>query len=495
MRAVHGLILVALVVLAGCSGLPGSGTDAPGTTIAETDGAGDRTTGDDTDGSPDRSTNALADPGTDRIGWEDGYWANESLSVTNADGLNESERAAVVARSMARVEVIRDQEFESSVPVEIISREEFLAESRPDYTESLRTFDNAKFEALFFVGEDRDSIAVQRANRGENVLGYYDPRNDTIKLVADGGQPTLASERTLGHELVHAMQDQSHNLSAITAETRDERNGQTALIEGEARTVGAAYGNRCGSEWDCVSAPRSPPSDLHLGIYMLNYFPYDDGPGLVAALRDQGDWGAVDDAFEDPPESAEQVIYPDRYTPPRDDVESVTIADDTSDGWTRVRPEATSAATERADYGRVGQSGLSAMFAYPALDGSGESVLPRSAVLDADPSVQFEYDLSVTRGWEGDRLHVYENADAGADETAYVWRLTWDSPAEAAEFADGYRALLRYNGASRVEGNENVFRIPDDRSFGDAFAVRTDGETVTVVNAPTVEDLDAVHQP
>ncbi|SDF42069.1 Hvo_1808 family surface protein [Halorientalis regularis] len=506
MRAAHGLILAALLVLAGCSGVPATGTDAPGTTAttptaggaaeatAETDGSNDAGTGTDTTVPDDRT--ALDDPPTDRIGWEAGYWANESLSVTNSDGLNESELDAVVARSMARVEVVRDREFRESVPVEIISRSEFKSESMPELTESLRTVDNAKFEAMFFVGEDRSSIQAQLDNQGENVLGYFDPRNDTIKLVSDSGQPQLRNERTLGHELVHAMQDQYHNLSAITGETRDENNGQSALIEGEARTVGLAYEGRCGDGWDCVSATSTPPSDIHFGIYLLNFFPYSDGPGLIGHLREQGGWDAVDAAFDDPPESAEQAIYPDKYTPPRDSPATVSLSDTATDGWTRVRPASPVAGSERADYGRLGQSALSAMFAYTLYDSSGPAlVTPEQVVNRNDRSDPLNYDLPMTDGWAGDRLHVYENGDAGRNQTAYVWRLTWNSSTDAREFADGYRRLLRYWGGSPADGHENVWTIPEDDSFGDAFRVTRENETITVVNAPTVADLDAVHQP
>jgi hypothetical protein len=511
MRAAHGLILAALLVLAGCSGVPGTGTDAPGATVADTatDGEAAEVTADTDDGSngtgtrtgtdesadPDDGSTTPADPATDRIGWEDGYWANESLSVTNGDGLNESELDAVVARSMARVEVLRDREFRESVPVEIISRAEFRSESRPDLTPSLRTFDNAKFEALFFVGEDRSSIRVQRANQGENVLGYFDPRNDTIKLVAESGQPQLRDERTLGHELVHAMQDQYHNLSAITGETRDENNAQSSLIEGEARTAGLDYRMRCGGEWDCVSAPGSQPSlsDIHTGIYLLNFFPYADGPGLISHLREQGDWDAVDAAFGDPPESAEQAIYPNKYTPPRDSPDQVSLNDTATDGWTRVRPESPVGGIDRADYGRLGQSGLSAMFAYTVLDGTADALLPPRSVTSPDPSDPLNYDFTVTDGWAGDRLHVYENAEAGTNETAYVWRLGWDSATHAREFADGYRELLAYNGGTRTDGRETVWTIPQNDTFGDAFRVTREDDTVTIVNAPTVGELNAVH--
>jgi hypothetical protein len=306
----------------------------------------------------------------------------------------------------------------------------------------------------------------------------------------------LRAERTLGHELVHALQDQYYNLSAITGETRDESNGQSALIEGDARTVGLAYESRCGTDWDCLSAPSDSPSlsDIHVGIYLLNFFPYSDGPGLIEGIRAQGGWNAVDAAFEDTPESAEQAIYPEKYTDTRDSPEQVPLTDTATDGWTRVRPESSVPGTERAAYGRLGQSGLSAMFAYTIWDQSGPALVAPRSVSTGDPADPLNYDLPMTDGWEGDRLHVYENPDAGPNQTAYVWRSTWDSTTDAREFADGYRRLLQYWGASRADAG-SVWTIPEDDPFGDAFRVTRDGDTVTIVNAPTVDELDAVHEP
>ncbi|MFB6129612.1 MAG: hypothetical protein ABEJ28_02195, partial [Salinigranum sp.] len=67
----------------------------------------------------------FTDPARDVIGWEAGYWYDEPIAVDQSDGLNRSEREAFVARTMARVEKIRDLEFEQSVPVKVISRAEY----------------------------------------------------------------------------------------------------------------------------------------------------------------------------------------------------------------------------------------------------------------------------------------------------------------------------------------------------------------------------------
>ena len=68
--------------------------------------------------------------GGDTIGWENGYWYDDPVNVTTSDGLNETELSAVTARTMARVERIRDREFQSTVPVEVISRAEYRTRSR-----------------------------------------------------------------------------------------------------------------------------------------------------------------------------------------------------------------------------------------------------------------------------------------------------------------------------------------------------------------------------
>jgi hypothetical protein len=95
------------------------------------------------------------------------------------------------------------------------------------------------------------------------------------------------------------------------------------------------------------------------------------------------------------------------------------------------------------------------------------------------------YDLEFTQGWTGDRLHVYHDGE----QLAYVWRLTWESPADAQRFADAYRQLLAYYGGSQVDGN--VWTI-EDGAFADAFRVTVDGSRVTVTNAPTPAELDEV---
>jgi hypothetical protein len=481
-------LVTLLVVLSGCSfgfqpsevaGEPqANGTDTPTTA-----------------GGPDNDTSEAVhppDPETDVLGWEGGLWYNETVNVTREEGLNESERQAVIARTMARIEHIRGLEFNETVPVEVVSRSEFRNSSvaqTGNVTDTFRRFDNAKFEAMFLVGEDEDALAVQEQNRGTSVLGYYDPRNGTIVLVSEGGNATIQGESTLAHELTHALQDQRFNISQ-PAPTRETYNAHNGLHEGDAHYTQRQYDTKCTVEWECLTQGGSQGGgnqSFHVGIYILNYFPYSDGPGFVSFHRNRGDWDAVNAMYDDLPASTEQVIYPEKYQ--SDEPTDVSIDDGNANGWERVRPEPRRPDSQRPDYAGLGQSGMTAMFAYTLYDSQneGNSVVAPSDFLnlengDINRTDPFDYDLEYTRGWDGDRMHVYETDG----ETAYVWKSVWDSPENASTFAEGYRELLRHYGGEAV--GENTFRI-DDGPYADAYRIRVEGDTVVIVNAPTTDDL------
>jgi PGF-CTERM protein len=429
---------------------------------------------------------APPDPDEDLKGWEDGYWNNESLAVDADDGLNDTELAAVVSRAMARVELVRDVEFDERVDVSIDSRDQFR-ENRGDSEppEALRTFDNGKFEALLLIGEENDSLAVQRRNREVSVGGFYSPSRNEIVVVADG-ETARIDETVLGHELVHAWQDRTYDLSRYDERVRDAANAEDGLIEGDADYVQHRYGQRCGSQWDCVDPSEDGNGGqlANYGVYFLKFFPYSDGPSFVSHQRSEGGWDAVDDLYGAPPESSEQVAHPEKYG--QDDPTSIELADRTAEGWERVRPP------NRPDYGTVGQAGVMAMLVYPTYHSEGETeIVPQSTWLnytDDGEVSDFEplnYDHPYAAGWDGDRLHVYRKGD----EIAYVWRLVWDSPEDAAEFAEGYREVLDYWGARQVDRDTLVV---DDGPFEDAFHVTVSGDTVTITNAPTVDELSAV---
>jgi hypothetical protein len=159
-------LLVALaVVLAGCTVPSFGGSDHPETPAGE-----------------------------DAIGYENGYWYDDPVSVTTDDGLNETEREAVVARTMARVEQVRGLEFKESVPVSVISRAEYQNRSGGNNGGSAGPEDpwnDQVWEALLLIGEDSGSSESIDDTLSTTVQGYYSPSNDEIVIVSPTETPQI----------------------------------------------------------------------------------------------------------------------------------------------------------------------------------------------------------------------------------------------------------------------------------------------------------------
>jgi hypothetical protein len=409
------------------------------------------------------------DPAEDRLGWEDGYWSGDPVDVTLDDGLNESERRQVVARTMARVERVRGQEFQSRVPVEVVSRETYRerrGDRSTDPDSEFNRWNDQVWEAVFIVGEDDSVAETLDSVFGSSVQGYYSPSRDEIVIVSGSETPTI-DRATLSHELVHALQDQQFGLDR-NPETQDAQLADDGLVEGDANVVERAYEERCRSgEWNCLDRPERGDGggggSFNQGLFTAVFAPYVAGPDFVGELKDRGGWAAVDDAYDRYPASTEQVIHPDRY--PDDRPVRVTVTDRSAADWERfdVDPEADT----------VGEASIYAMF------------WANDRLGDHD---RYDYAHPYSTGWDGDSVVPYESDG----RYGYVWRSEWDSPAEAREFADAYRDLLRSRDAdARGDG---VLVIPEPDPYDDAFRVSRSGATVTVVNAPTAAELDDVHE-
>jgi len=435
------------------------------------------------------------DPENDTTGWENGYWYDDPLPAVDAtDGFNESELEKVVARSMARVERVRELEFERTVPVNLISRETYVeryasgdgGQTPADY----RLFDNAKWEALYTVNESADSIAVRNRNQATTVGGFYSSSQERIVVVSENTETPQLSEVTLSQELFHALQDQRFDISTLDYSTREAHNTADGVVEGDGNLVDRLYAERCLESWDCFEDTTDSDGGDDGGVpnwgrYFTVFQPYADGPEFVRQVRADGGWAAVNDLYDNPPASAAAVA--ERQTDGGTQPAAVEIDDQTAGDWQRVRPEG------RVDYAEMGQPGITGMFVRPLYnDANPQSwvVDPRnflnqtaSGELADDP---LNYSVSVADGWNGDRLHVYRDAD---NETGYVWRIDWETPSDAREFADGYAQLVDYYGGAAV--GENTYRITDT-AFADAVWVDVDGDTVTVVNAPTLDELTQV---
>ena len=411
-----------------------------------------------------RATPGRPDPAFDRLGWEGGYWYDEPLAVTREDGLNETELQAVVARTRARVERIRELEYTDPVSVEVISRAEFRNRDRDrgrNRPAAYHAWRNQVWEALLLVGEDRNVSAAFESTYGSSVVGFY-TGDRGIVLISDGDSSTI-DRATLVHELVHALQDQHFGFGG-RRRTIDGRLARDALTEGEANYVPDRYAARCERTWDCLPRPNrtadSGRADVDQGVFLTIFAPYAAGPGFVRAARERGGWPAVDALYDRFPASTEQVIHPETY--PNEAPANVTVRDRSSGEWSRFD-------LDRPASDTAGEAAIYAMLRTNGALGNGS---------------RYNYSHPASAGWGGDAVVPYRNGSGGY---GYVWKLVWDTEADAREFADAYRGILQRR-ADR-EPAEGVYVLPASDPFGDAFRVRRTGDTVRIVNGPTVSAL------
>ncbi|WP_254528620.1 Hvo_1808 family surface protein [Natrinema gelatinilyticum] len=461
MNRVRLLAVIALVVLSGCT-LPGD------------------TNGFDSDGD---------------LGHVGEYAHDETLAFDTSDGLTREQLEAVKYRAMARIEVVRGRQFTRDVELEVLTRAEYR-DRRAAGTANASAFRNELWRGAFVVdGETDVSQAFDDLYRNA-IQGYY--VNDRIVIVAEDTDRIRIDRWVLVHELTHALQDQQFGISR-EAETIDGIRAENGVIEGEASYVSRRYDRRCGDEWQCLPGGKGETSTgealadrpFDAGLYLSIYVPYAEGPQFVADLAERGGWDAVDRAHRTPPRSTTQLIHPGHY--PATQPEAVTIPDRSSDDWRpiteRTDDEGDRAGTPDPRTETIGEATLFAMLWE-------NGVIDRPLTESGSDLAPYNYSHPATAGWAGDSFRVYQST-SDPNRTGHVWRLAWDSPADATAFADAYRRLLENRGAEAVESAGStagtVYRISDGEPFAGAYRVAVVDETVVIVGAPTGDDLESIH--
>ncbi|WP_251329163.1 Hvo_1808 family surface protein [Haloplanus pelagicus] len=463
--------LAVLLVVASVGPIAGA-AEPPTAVDAETTGA---------DVTPQR-----ADPDTDTVGWEGGYWHDERVDINQSDGLSDAEIDAYVSRAMARVEYIRQEEFDADVPVEILSREEFQQRQSGNATSnaSFDAWNDQVWEALFVVGEDTGANTALQSASGQTTAGFYAPADDRIRIITDSPDSPTIDNATLVHELVHALQDQNDNLGEriSSTETQDGDLAVDGVVEGEANYIERRYTQRCGDEWECVGTPSdggSPGEPPNLGILLTLLQPYSDGPVYIDWLRERGGWDAVDTAFENPPESSEQIIH--RTDDPPTPIE---YEDRARNGWETFPNQGENGSDT------VGEASMYVMFWYQARTARADTVPVQSVTQTTGPLDLYNYDAEPSAGWGNDRVFPYRKGSGDDARYGYVWVTEWDSEQDASEFVRAYGAILEAQGVPEVSG-EGRYVVPDGE-FADAFRIDRSGTRVTIVNGPTPEAVEDI---
>jgi hypothetical protein len=254
----------------------------------------------------------------------------------SGSGAGDETLADDIDRLVATDESIRELQFTSDVVPEVVSPEELRRrvedEVRSSYPADTAEADSRILGALGAVPAGTDMLDVQLEALGSQVAGFYDPETKSIVVgSSDPTQPLSADgEITMAHELDHALTDQALGLptDSESAEVGSEDADLAAvgLVEGDATlvmTLAALQGFGTGDPLAGLDALMGDPTglgaaqqafaDLPAYVQQQLMFPYTEGLGFVCALYADGGFDAVNDAYDNPPTTTAQILFPDRY--------------------------------------------------------------------------------------------------------------------------------------------------------------------------------------
>jgi hypothetical protein len=308
----------------------------------------------------------------------------------------------------------------------------------------------------------------------ENQLaGYFDPASKTVFLMVD--LAANEAEVTLAHELVHALQDQHHDLDRglrYSAGANDRQSALHCLAEGDATSVMLDYtlapaGRTALSLSDDVLRAQisaavavseelgSFPSILRRSLLA----PYIDGLLLVHALRRRGGWAAVDAVWDAPPQTTEQVLHVDKLDA-REPAEALAAPD---------------------------AGGFEPGFVEAHRDTYGEQGL-RTALEEWMPRRQAE---SAAAGWAGDRATVLARRVGGARDVAAAWHIRFDLAAgpraRGLEAAEAFNLIAQAWRVQPTVGETACHTVGDGRVIGLALRGRDLGMVAASIDASDLQ--------
>jgi hypothetical protein len=254
--------------------------------------------------------------------------SSTAATPTGATATTVVDQAARLAEIQTAAETLRGVSLGHPVAVEHIDRTQAVALIRRlSAADADARRVAATDEALHLLGAlsaDQHLQTLATDGLASQVAGLYDPATDNLYVV-DGATAT-ATDSTLLHEVVHALQDSRYDLQRAVLRSRpfdaDGQSAAQAVAEGDATEVQTRYlqskglsgvidelGGSLSQMSEVPADQRSLPPFLQRSLE----FPYIRGAAFIKQLRELGGNAAVDRAFRNPPRTTLQVMIPQRY--------------------------------------------------------------------------------------------------------------------------------------------------------------------------------------
>ncbi|MFQ5998484.1 MAG: hypothetical protein ACE5KO_04180 [Candidatus Bathyarchaeia archaeon] len=306
-------------------------------------------------------------------------------------------------------------------------------------------FQEAVFKAVFLISSNTSLAEIRVEQAGWTVASAY---GDRVFVIQDFFNPEdrSSSAGTLAHEITHILQ--MRNLPTLDPQLFDEKHAWLALIEGDADLTSDELARIEGLS-SRLRIPRASEAgllDVSLDpLTQVFFFPYRFGPDFVEHAFESGGWPAVDELYQRPPTSTEQLLHDEKYLA-KENPKPVAVELKLPSEWT----------LEGSD--RMGEYFLLILLAS---------------------KIQVESAVSAAAGWGGDNMTLFRNQDS----TLVAWKIVWDTREDAIEFNDAFRIWLETMGGEHIA--PDVWRV-DTRYF----LLRLHLEETLVVSSIQLRDLD-----
>ncbi len=348
----------------------------------------------------------------------------------------------VIEQVKLETEQIRGLREKSPIQVKFLNRDELkkklLEDYEEDYPPEERQVDESIMKLLGFLEENQDLTNIMIDILTEQVAGFYDTDEKVLTLISSGQRMSVSDRVTLAHEITHALQDQYFHIDRPPFEDKDEKEeldddaafAATALVEGDAMLTMEKYKQGLSlseqmelqKESSRVETDKLDRAPSYIRESLL--FPYMSGFDLVYGLYRAGGFARIDQAFEAPPQSTEQVMHPNKYER-REAPIKVELKD--------IQP-LMGAGWELKETDVLGEFDIKELL--------------KTELNDSDSSLGAD-------GWGGCQYRFYQNGEEGSD--LMVIDIAWDSSFEAAEFVPYFEGYVE----GRLNLKKDSFRQED----------------------------------
>ena len=348
-----------------------------------------------------------------------------------------------------RASALRNLYLLRPVDREIITREELTQRLLEDFEEDRDEIYESQelYITLGIMAEHTDYFDLLLNLYGEGVVGFFDTEEEELFVVQDAQEFGPQDALTLAHEVTHGLQQQHFDIHAMLEDQKgnsDRSLALRALVEGDASIAERIYLFQYMDEDERTEASKAASSASleafeaapHV-VQRIFTFPYQEGFQFAARLLlETNSWELVDRAFEELPESTEQILHLDKYksseTPVA--VELPDIAAALGEGWIEL-----------------------------SRDTLGEFRL----MIYLETGVSDELAAVAAEGWGGDTFSLLKGPQ---DQNALVSLISWDSEADAQEFFDTFLDFIQTRTGlewESVETNEliRVIAMPDQSIY------------------------------